>query len=109
MVPRIVPPLHFVLKAVSRCNLNCTYCYVYNKEDGTWRDQPGIMPQVIFDAAVARIRQHCVRSGQRLVRITFHGGEPCLAGPDRFDSWCQQAADALKDVATLVLAMQTNA
>ena len=33
----------FVVKVVSRCNLNCSYCYMYNLQDRTWRNQPGIM------------------------------------------------------------------
>ena len=35
--------LAFVLKVVSRCNLNCSYCYVYNKGDSTWRTRPVLM------------------------------------------------------------------
>lgn len=103
-----VPPLDFVLKVASRCNLNCTYCYVYNKGDETWRGRPRVMPEEVFQAALLRIRQHCLRSGQRAVRLTFHGGEPCLAGPARLAGWCAAAREALDGVAQVSFAMQTN-
>ena len=40
------PPPHIagigtvVLKLASPCNLNCSYCYVYNHEDQSWRNRP---------------------------------------------------------------------
>jgi uncharacterized protein len=100
--------LHFVFKVASRCNLNCSYCYVYNKADGTWRQQPTFMTNEVFDAAIERIRKHCLRSGQRAVTITFHGGEPCLAGPERFAEWCCRLREDLEDVGAIRLVVQTN-
>jgi uncharacterized protein len=77
--------LNFVLKVVSRCNLDCSYCYVYNKGDTTWRSKPAIMPDEVFARALDRIRRYCEREGQRRVELTFHGGEPCLAGAAPFE------------------------
>jgi uncharacterized protein len=78
-------PLNFILKVASRCNLNCSYCYVYNRGDNSWRQRPKVMPDEIYRATVERIRRHCELSGQQTVQIAFHGGEPCLAGPERLD------------------------
>lgn len=100
--------LQFVLKVVSRCNLNCSYCYVYNKADQTWRDRPSIMGDEVFTAAISRIRRYCLKSGQQNVRITFHGGEPCLAGVDRFAKWCHYIHQTLSDVVRVGLSLQTN-
>src|SRR5262245_23810708 len=72
-VPWSKTPLHFVLKSASRCNLNCSYCYVYNKGNDSWRSQPGIMPDRIFEASVQRIRRYCEDSGQAQITISFHG------------------------------------
>ena len=60
-------PLQFVLKTASRCNLNCSYCYVYNKGNDSWRGRPALMPDHVFDASVERIRRYCERSGQPTV------------------------------------------
>ena len=54
----------FILKVASRCNLDCSYCYVYNKADQGWRSRPPLMPEEVVRAAVARIRRHCGRLRQ---------------------------------------------
>ena len=103
-----VRPLHITLKVASRCNLNCTYCYVYNKADRSWSEQPAFMSVEVIDAAVHRLRQHCKRSGQHVLRIVFHGGEPLLAGVDRIDRWCRRLVEGLNDLVEVRLAIQTN-
>jgi uncharacterized protein len=101
-------PLHFVLKVAARCNLNCSYCYVYNKGDTTWRDQPAFMADDVFDAAVLRIRRYCEHSGQGSVTVTFHGGEPCLLGPERFADCCLRLREGLGELVQVRLVVQTN-
>jgi len=103
-----LPRLDFVIKVASRCNLNCSYCYVYNKGDNTWRDRPAIISDAVFRAAVERIRAHCLRSGQEEVGITFHGGEPTLVGPERFSGFCAGAEAALEGIAKTRFSIQTN-
>ena len=34
---------NLVVKVASRCNLNCTYCYVYNMGDNSYKLQPKFM------------------------------------------------------------------
>ncbi|KIG16844.1 putative arylsulfatase regulatory protein [Enhygromyxa salina] len=100
--------LHFVLDVASRCNLNCSYCHVYNKGDNTWKSRPALMTNEVFRAALARIRAHCMASGQASVSITFDGGEPCLAGPVQFNHWCAEIHDALEGIVDVELCLQTN-
>ena len=100
--------LNVVLKVASRCNLNCSYCYVYNKADDTWRDRPRFMSDQVFTAATVRILRHCQRSRQRSLTAIFHGGEPCLLGPERFAERCRQLRDSLTSVVRLRLVVQTN-
>jgi uncharacterized protein len=102
------PPLDFTIKSASRCNLDCTYCYVYNQGDDSWRDRPVTMPDHVFTAALERMRAYCLLSGQPSVEITFHGGEPCLIGARRFSRWCGQARDVLGDIVTVRFGIQTN-
>jgi uncharacterized protein len=103
-----VAPLQFVLKTASRCNLNCSYCYVYNKGNDSWRGRPALMPDHVFDASVERIRRYCERSGQPTVSVSFHGGEPCLIGPERFAERCGRLRRELGDRDKLRLVLQTN-
>jgi uncharacterized protein len=97
-----------ILKVASRCNLNCSYCYVYNKGDSTWKQRPAIMSDEVFDATLDRIRRHCELTGQDRLHISFHGGEPCLIGPKQFDSWCTKAREFLRDIAEVDFSIQTN-
>ena len=98
----------FILKVASRCNLNCSYCYIYNKADSTWKERPALMSREILTAALMRIRRHCALTGQTQANIVFHGGEPCLAGAAQVDEWCREARSTLDGVADMKLYIQTN-
>lgn len=100
--------LNYIVKIASRCNLNCSYCYVYNQADSTWRGRPALISEDTFAATVERIRRHCLLSGQKQVVITFHGGEPTLVGAARFGSMCAIARKRLEDLAAVMLLIQTN-
>ncbi len=69
----------FVIKVVSRCNLNCSYCYMYNMGDTTYRNQPKFMSFDVIKATAVKLNNHCVRNNTKHISIVFHGGEPLLA------------------------------
>ena len=48
-----------VVKIASRCNLNCTYCYMYNKGDTTYLKQPKVISNDIIDSLISKIIVHC--------------------------------------------------
>jgi uncharacterized protein len=98
----------FTLKIAARCNLNCSYCYVYNKGDNSWKNRSPVMPEEVFRAAVARVRNYCETVQRKSISITFHGGEPTLVGPDRLDTWCSHIRRELDGVAEVSLGIQTN-
>ncbi|MFF3379200.1 FxsB family cyclophane-forming radical SAM/SPASM peptide maturase [Streptomyces sp. NPDC002680] len=75
------PFQQFVLKVHSRCNLACTYCYVYEGPDQSWRERPRVVPRVVIDESARRIAEHAKAHGLLDVHINLHGGEPLLAGP----------------------------
>lgn len=100
--------LNYIIKIASRCNLNCSYCYVYNQADTSWQSMPAVMSRETFATTVQRIRRHCQRSAQEEVTISFHGGEPTMVGVERFAWMCRHARERLGDVASVTLAVQTN-
>jgi uncharacterized protein len=108
MVAETTAPLQFIFKATARCNLDCSYCYVFNKADQSWRTRSRVMSDAVFDAAVKRIRRHTDASGQTVVRLMFHGGEPLLAGPARFRRWIETIDRELRPGLFVSLAVQTN-
>jgi uncharacterized protein len=73
----------FVVKTASRCNLNCDYCYMYNLEDSTYRNQPAALSDHVAYMAAKRITDHAQKTNLKMVHFIFHGGEPLLAGKKR--------------------------
>ena len=74
-----VPIDTVLLKAASRCNIACSYCYVYQLGDQGWQRQPPAMSQSTIDAIVSRLDE--LRQAQgRDFAVVLHGGEPLLLG-----------------------------
>ena len=100
------PFRQFILKVHSRCNLSCSYCYVYEMADQAWRGMPKRMSRVVAQKAVERIAEHAEAHTLESVDIIFHGGEPMLAGAQ----WLADLAEALfaRVPAQVNLSLQTN-
>ncbi|MBO9732450.1 MAG: radical SAM protein [Chitinophaga sp.] len=97
-----------VLKVASRCNLNCTYCYMYNMGDSTYRNQPKVMSDKVVESLLERVRNHCQQYGVASFNFAFHGGEPLLAGKEFFIRFISKANAMLAGVATITYLVQTN-
>jgi uncharacterized protein len=97
----------FLFKVVSRCNLNCSYCYVYNLQDDSWRDKPRVMADEVIAQAAVRIAEHAERYGLTSVGIVLHGGEPLLAGAAFIRRFVTTIRAGLPDIA-LRFTVQTN-
>ena len=70
-----------LLKTASRCNIDCSYCYVYQGPDTTWRLQPKRMQREVVEAVCERLIEQAGRQ-ERGFAIVLHGGEPLLLGFD---------------------------
>jgi uncharacterized protein len=101
-----VPFRQFILKVHSRCNLSCSYCYVYEMADQGWRAQPKRMSSAVVTKTVARIAEHAQRHSLPSVDIILHGGEPLLAGAE----WLGGLVGLLRATvpAEVNVALQTN-
>ena len=76
---KTVPIDTVLLKTASRCNIACSYCYVYQLGDQGWRRQPPAMSKSTIDAIVRRLDE--LRQAQdRDFAVVLHGGEPLLLG-----------------------------
>jgi uncharacterized protein len=101
-----VPFRQFILKVHSRCNLSCSYCYVYEMADRGWPFLPRRMDQAIAGQAVERIAEHARAHDLPSVEVILHGGEPLLAGP----GWLAGLARSLRArvPAQVNIGVQTN-
>jgi uncharacterized protein len=103
------PKCHLVVvKVASRCNLNCSYCYVYNAGDNSYLQQPAVMSDETVDALVQRTATHCRQHGITLFTFVFHGGEPLLAGPDFFRRFVAKVASHFPAETEPRFCLQTN-
>jgi uncharacterized protein len=101
-----VPFQQFILKVHSRCNLSCSYCYVYEMADQAWRNQPKRMTRPVAAKVVERIAEHAGHHDLPSVEVILHGGEPLLAGPQ----WLAELSGLLRArvPAQVNIGVQTN-
>jgi len=71
-----------LLKVASRCNLNCSYCYVYNMGDDAWRAQPKRMSEATGERIAEQLGAVYRAQGVPF-SVVLHGGEPLLIGRKR--------------------------
>ena len=101
-----VPFSQYILKIHSRCNLSCTYCYVYEMADRGWPNLPKRMDPAIVRTVVERIGEHARVHDLLSVDVILHGGEPLLAGTE----WLTGLARSLHAAgpAQVNIGVQTN-
>jgi uncharacterized protein len=97
-----------VVKVASRCNLNCSYCYVYNLGDETWRDKPATMSRKTIQQLVWRVAEHCEAHGLTSFTYCLHGGEPLLMPQDRLRFFVEAAHGTMPSGCEAQFLMQTN-
>ena len=84
-----------VVKVAERCNLNCSYCYMYNHADQSYLRRPVFMSDEVFDQLLVRIHEYCDRRPKHRMSLVFHGGEPMLIGAERFRRFTRLAREKL--------------
>ncbi|WP_108113677.1 radical SAM protein [Kordia periserrulae] len=105
--------MHFnrlVLKVASRCNLNCSYCFMYNLGDTSFRNQPKFMKESLIPHIIHRVENYLKQHPQEVFTFTFHGGEPLLIDKSFFGKFIRQA-ETLKELfpeTTFEYNVQTN-
>jgi uncharacterized protein len=81
----IVPTIHqVILKVASKCNLNCTYCYVYNAKDKTYLGRPPQLSEALARTALAHMKAYSSKRPPHRMSVCLHGGEPLLLGKNKF-------------------------
>ncbi|MFI9050243.1 FxsB family cyclophane-forming radical SAM/SPASM peptide maturase [Streptomyces sp. NPDC053427] len=102
------PFRQFVIKIHSRCNLACSYCYIYAGPDRSWRDRPPLVPAATVRQTALRIAEHARTHRLREIRIDLHGGEPLLTGPGPLLDQAAAVRAALPAHCTATFGVQTN-
>ena len=71
----------FVKPIGAVCNLNCHYCYYLKKEHLYPKGEPFRMTNEVLEDYII---QHIKASPEKVIRFSWHGGEPTLLGLDYF-------------------------
>lgn len=100
--------LNVVLKTCERCNLNCKYCYFFNRGEESYKDHPAFMSLETLKQVLKFLKQGIKDKDIQEIAISFHGGEPTLQPLKHFDSFCSTIQDQLSDLVKIHLSIQTN-
>jgi uncharacterized protein len=101
--------IEIILKVAERCNLNCTYCYFFNKENKDFEDHPALISPNTVRQLVQFLRTSSYEISETVFRIDIHGGEPLLLGPRRFSEMVSIIENGLHDAKEVRFTVQTNA
>ena len=94
-----------LLKVASRCNLNCTYCYVYHLGDDGWKDNPKLLSEKSIDDIEKSLFDLYSFQGKSFA-IVLHGGEPFLLPKHRLEYLLKKLRHRLPEYTTV--SIQTN-
>ncbi|WP_448511615.1 cyclophane-forming radical SAM/SPASM peptide maturase XyeB [Photorhabdus laumondii] len=101
--------LEIIVKVSERCNINCTYCYVFNMgNDLAINSKP-----VISLKTVSNLKRFLERSlteyNIESIQVDLHGGEPLMLNRERFSRMCEELMSGDYKGAKFSIACQTNA
>jgi len=96
-----------IYKAVQTCNLDCSYCYVYNRGDDSWKSRPKISSLEVSKKLAERLLEHYNLHKLKELSLEIHGGEPLLLGKKRFKEHIEVFRNTCESI-NLNIFFQTN-
>jgi len=100
--------MELIVKVAERCNLACTYCYFFFHKDRSYESHPALITEDSVNG-LCDFASSAALSGVKTIAIVFHGGEPLLLKPQRFDALCEALSAALEGLCNYSFSVQTNA
>lgn len=98
-----------VLKITERCNINCSYCYMFNMGNDDFKKNPKYISFETIERIGVFLYEGIEENNITGLNIILHGGEPLLLGKERFTKLCQHFLSKLGARTKLTLSLQTNA
>lgn len=98
-----------ILKIVERCNINCSYCYVFNLGNDVWMKHPKYITLETIEQVCHFLKQGCIDMKLEELTIEYHGGEPLMFNRTKFSQMCETIKSELSPYVKISFAMQTNA
>ena len=102
-------PLNLVLLKVAEvCNINCTYCFMFNLRDKAHQKKPAKMDLEVVRALAPQLARVASTQGLKKLFISFHGGEPLVIGRAWISDAIKTLKEALEPEVQLAFGLQTN-
>lgn len=98
----------FFLRVSARCNLNCSYCYVFKHNDESWKRLPPILSKENVVLFANRMKEYLQNKKIKNIYIIFHGGEPLLIGEKLLLEYMNIINDILSGFVNVQYSIQTN-
>jgi uncharacterized protein len=99
---------NFILKLTGFCNLDCTYCYMFNSRDRSFEHKPKQMDADVAAATVRAIGDYQRACSGAPATVVLHGGEPTLWPMKSFQRLFRELESAGKAGPGIEVTMQTN-
>ncbi|MDE1310369.1 radical SAM protein [Vibrio aestuarianus subsp. cardii] len=96
-----------VLKITERCNINCKYCYFFNKDNQEYVNHSPIIKSETVSDVIDFLDQAISDLGICKMTISFHGGEPLMMGKKRFTSMMEKFQEK-NGYTSMMFCIQTN-
>lgn len=97
-----------VVKIASRCNINCSYCYMYNLGDTSYKLQPKFISDKITHEFAKKLLSHLQNNKLQTVNIIIHGGEPLLMKKKEFINFINHFSIIQEKGIDVLFSLQTN-
>lgn len=100
--------LSAIVKLTAVCNIDCSYCYMFNQGDRTFARVPPKMDAQTASRLLDRICEYHPRDSDQAFSIVLHGGEPMLWQERHLLDWLDLVVQKRRQGWKLDVAVQTN-
>lgn len=94
-----------IIKLSNKCNLKCSYCYIYTFDDKSWDYLPSVLSFELFELTLKKLKLVYDKQKTKF-DIVFHGGEPLTIGTNEIIKYFRKARDIMGN--SVYLNLQTN-
>lgn len=101
--------LEIILKVSERCNLNCSYCYVFNMGSELALKSAPIISHATMHSFTTFLEKSARQYAIDVIQIDLHGGEPLMLKKDRMGYLCSLLREGDFNGADVRISIQTNA